>query len=736
MVETMSKVRKQSERDKEIINEAYDRWKRCVEWESASRNLFLDDLKFANGDPDNGYQWPNEVQTLREADDEPCLTINKVRQHNLMIINDAKQNKPSVKIRPVSGEASVTAAKIYEGIVRRIEYVSKAQVAYDTATEFQVTAGIGWWRIYTDYTAENSLDQDIFIGRVKNPLNIFMDPDINERDGSDALFAFVFDNVAEKEFFKDHKEYKGLIGQNALGADESFGWVTSDHIRVAEYFRRVKVKDTLLVYEDPVSGEPCYVQKSNLPKDLAEQLEAQETTRSREVWTWKVEWFKIAGDYIIDEGVWIGKYIPLVRIVGEEVIIDGKLDRKGHTRNLKDAQRMYNYWTSAATSQVALEGKTPYVASAEAIEGYEEMWGNANRQNYAVLIYNARSDDGTKDNLPPQKVQPTQMAPAYLQGMQNADREMMMASGQWDAQQGRPSNERSGKAINERQRQGDNSTYHFVDNQAIGLRFTGVQLIDIIPKVYDTKRTMKILNEDGTEELITIDPDQKEALVQKRDAQKRVIESVFNPARGQYDVYADIGPAYATRRQEAFNAFQQIITGSPELMMIIGDLLFKSADFPGAEEIAERLRRKVPPEVLGEGPPPQVVDLQMQIKSMEGALSDLLQQIAEERLKNKKKDDDTEVNAYKAETERMKALEGAINPQQLSVLAAQLVMEALNTSLRDATQTEGEPETDFDPDASAQADALLQQMKQAGDGNWYVPDPNRQGKYLMVNGNG
>jgi len=176
-----------------IVAEAKERFARCEEAESDFRKRFVEDLKFANGDADNGWQWPDQIRNAREGDQRPCLTINKTRQHNLQIINDAKQNKPSVKTLPVDGDADIEIAKILDGIIRHIEYNSHAEIVYDTATEFAVQGGIGYWRVVTEYAHDGSFDQEIFLRRVKNPLTVYLDPDIESADGSDAKYAFVFE---------------------------------------------------------------------------------------------------------------------------------------------------------------------------------------------------------------------------------------------------------------------------------------------------------------------------------------------------------------------------------------------------------------------------------------------------------------------------------------------------------------------------------------------------------------
>ncbi len=614
-------------KDEKIVREAKKRFKRCEEFEGEFRQRFLEDLKFANGDPDNRWQWPAALYSQRVSEQRPCLTVNRTRQHNLQIINDAKQNKPGIIIRPNGGDASYEAAQIYEGVIRHIEYISGAEQVYDTATQFQVQGGIGYWRVVTDYAEDNSFDQEIFIRRVKDPLMVYMDPDMNEVDGSDARFAFVFEDVPRDEFENDYGDDLEDGAGSALNSSDA--WSTKDHIRVAEYFRQIKTKDQLLMFTDQQSGAQTFARKSKIPAEIYRAVKKAPGTTIREITEYSVEWYKIAGDKIIDRSIWPGLTIPIVRVVGEETIIEGRLDRKGHTRAMKDAQRMYNYWTSSATEHVALQTKTPFITAINAIEGFEELYAASNRQNLAYLPYRAFDDDGRP--LPkPERIQPPQMAQAYTQGMQIAAQEMMMGSGQFQSQMGENENAKSGVAINARQRQGDNATYHFVDGLAIAIRRTGKIIIELVPKIYDTPRIIHIVGDDGKKSQVQVNPNAPSSYSENAQPDSETVNAIFNPNVGKYDVQADIGPSYATRRQEAWNAFTQIASQNHELMPIIGDLMFKNADFPGADAIAQRLERMVPAQAKGDNVPnPQVVQLTEQLKRAQGALQETVQKLVE-----------------------------------------------------------------------------------------------------------
>lgn len=664
---------------KDLVDEAKKRFERCQDWESQSRKLFVEDVQFANADSDNGWQWPNKIRMNRDGDDRPCLTINKVRQHCLQIINDARQNKPSIKIRPTGEGATYDAAEIYEGIVRYIEYISNAQSAYDRATQFQVQGGIGYLRLVTGYENDDSFDQEIFIRGVRDPLAVYLDPDALEPDKSDAGFGFVFEDMAKETFYQAYPDHRDAADHTVFGTTD---WLTKDHIRVCEYYRAVKKKDKLIAVKNSDGG---YVisRLSKLPKEVWDKAIGDVSTKVRDVFDTVIEWKLIAGDKVIDKNIWPGRYIPLIPVIGEEVVIAGKLDRKGHVRNMKDPQRIYNYWTSAGVEFVALQGKTPFILDIRQVEGFETYWRTANTQNHAYLPYKTIDDDGQEIKAPPpQRAEPPKFAPAYIQGMQLARQEMMDVSGQYQSQMGEPGNEQSGKAINERQRQGDNATYHYVDNLAVAIRAVGKQLIDLIPKVYDTQRVKQIMNLDGTEQSVVITPNSQEALVKKKQLDGAV-EMIFNPNVGKYSVYADVGPAYATRRQEAFNAFSQIITTRPELINLIGDLLFRFADFPGADKIAERLERMVPPQAKGEGPAPEVIQLQQTLQHMEGILKASQTQLMLEKQKNQEKGQEILIKTYEAITKRIGVLhQDMLHPGDVATLILDMMKEEHSSSLQ------------------------------------------------------
>lgn len=698
-------------KEQAIITTARERFNRAMEFEGDFRKLFLEDLKFVSADSDNGYQWPDTMRNKRTEDAKPCLTINKTRQHVLMVVNEAKENMPSVRVSAAGGDASYDSAQVFEGVVRRIEYQSNASAAYGTALDFQVKCGIGYWRVITEYADDDTFDQDIFIRRIRNPLSVVLDQAIKEEDGSDAKWGFIFDDMRREDFDRKYPAHKDTVGNSTFGEGGS-EWCSADTVRVAEYYYIDNQKDTLLALPLPgADGQPVtqMVLLSQLRKtmpDLAKVAMADKTIQRRSVDQPIVKWCLIAGDTIIDESIWPGSTIPIVRAVGEEALIDGTLDRKGHVRNLKDPQRMYNYWSSSAVEHVALQTKTPYVAGARAIEGYESYWETANTENHSHLPYNDIDDQGNP-LAPPQRIEPPVMSQAYIMGQQSAAEEFKMASGQNDPLMGAPSNEISGVAIGKRAKQGDRATMHFRDNLAKAVRYTGKILIELIPRIYDTPRVMRIMAEDGSDDTVQIDPSQQQAMVEQKKPGGEGVDRIFNPNVGKYEVVADTGPSYVSKRDEAFEAMSVLAAADPSFMGTAGDLYFRNAPYPGADELAERYKNIIPASVRGEGPSPELEQATQQIEQLNMQLQAALQAAADNESKAHSKEKADEINAFKATTDRLEALMDKLDPFQAALMAQQ----AVGAALADPTPIDQQENT-MDADLMQQEEPQMQAMQQ------------------------
>ena len=723
----------------DVLEEARIRFRACAEWEATFRKKFVEDIKFADADSYNGHQWPDDIRRTRDLSDKPCLTLNVVRQHNLKIINDMRKAKESARILGMGNGATQESANVMKQIIRHIEYISKAQRnAYTPARNFQVKGGIGWWRLVTDYESNDSFDQEIYIEGIPDPLCVYMDPDCQKSDCSDGRYAFVFSFLPKELITALVPDYPWQLGAPrmpiGIAPGESF-FIEKDHWLVCEYFRKVPRADRLLSFM--MNGQRVTVRESLMPKEAVSRILDDDKVMTRNIVDQVVEWRLIVGDEIVDETIWPGQYIPLIRCIGEEVIIEGILDRKGHTRALTDAQRMFNYNASASVEYGALQTKAPWVAAARSIEGLESMWNTANTENHSVLIWNHVDDDNPEQPIPPPaRTDPPATSPAFEQGMQAAFQQMMMTSGQYQNQQGAMGNERTGQAIDKRLQEGESATYHFIDNYEDALVYTYQQIIDLIPKIYDTMRIKHILADDGIEMEVQIDPTAAQAYLAQQDQSGNVIRRILNPQMGKYDVAASVGPSVTSKREETVDQLTTILSEAPALTAIIGDILVRNMDFDDAQEASMRLRRLVPPQALGQGPSQNEQALQQQVQQLQAALTRAMQQSGRDALRLIGKDQMRDIDVYEAETDRIKALAPMLPMDQegLMQLIQNLVADALETNILPVLQENIEADTQGAAAAGVAAAERppIPGAQKAPDGEWYIQDPTRRTRYLRI----
>lgn len=602
----MQDTKKSINTDEEILRVARERFKLAEEAEYQNRIKAKEDVEFRAG-----IQWPESILRERDRDNRPSLTINKIPQFIRQITNDQRQNRPSIKVSPVDDKADIETAKILQGIIRHIEYNSSADIATDNAFEGAATSGLGYFRITHDYVDPTSFDQELLIKQIVDANNVYRDPYSKEPDGSDMSWCFVFEDIA-KDDFKNKYPNSDLSKSDdwSMLESNSDGWIAESSVRVAEYFY-TEYKD-VMIYQ---LSDGSVFQESELPEILPEGVEVR---NSRLTKIPKINWIKINGSEVLERTEWMGKWIPIIPVYGDRLIVDGKLILEGVIRHAKDSQRMYNYWASTETETIALAPRAPYLVADGQIEGYEEIWATANTKNHAFLPYNPVSIEGAVVGAP-QRNQYEPPVSAVSNARMLASEDIKATTGIYDPSLGASGREVSGIAIQRRNQQSQTSNFHFIDNLTRSLKHAGRILVDLIPKVYDTERAVRILGEDDEQEIVTIN-----GVFNYKGEQK-----VFNLGHGKYDVAVETGPSYATKRQEAAASMLELSKAAPQLMATAGDLIVKNMDWNGASEIAERLKKTIDPKLIEDttkkqGPLPPEIQNQL------GQMDQMIQQLTEQ----------------------------------------------------------------------------------------------------------
>lgn len=572
--------------------------------ETDNRKAYEDDVAFARHEE----QWPSDILTQREAEGRPTLTISKMNAFIRQVVNDARQNKPSIKVHPADSGADPETAEVINGLIRNIEYTSNADTAYDTAMECAVSGGFGYWRIGLDYAYEDSFDMDLSIERIANPLSVYGDPYSTAADSSDWMDAFVVDVLSKEQFKAKHGETKTVRDWDDSSWGEE-GWRTGNDVTVAEWWHREQAEIKVQQFINVQSGEVQNYTEEAIAKSDDLQLFIQagllEFKRERLSKTYRVTQNTMTGAEVLSEVKWAGCYIPIVPVYGDEYNIKGKRYFRSLIHSAKDAQRQFNYWRSAATELVALAPRTPWVGRVGAFDTDQARWNTANTKSHAYLEY-----DGAEA---PQRI-PLDSGPAAgaLQEALNASDDMKAVMGIYDASLGARSNETSGKAIMARQREGDVSTFHFVDNLNRAIRHTGRILIDLIPHVYSGERIIRVMGEDGKPENKPLnqqypktDPETGQPVTtdgqEPNEDGSNVVMAMHDLSAGKYDLTVTTGPSFTTRREEAAYSMTEALRAFPQAASVIVPELAKNLDWPGADDIADKLEAmsqpQIPPEV-------------------------------------------------------------------------------------------------------------------------------------------
>jgi hypothetical protein len=571
-----------------------------------------EDLRFSN--PADPKQWDETALQVRKG--RPCLTFDRTNQFISQVVNDARQNKPSIHVMPVDSKADIEVAEKLNGSFRHIEYVSRAAAAYDMLIEQQARVGLGWLRVVPQIMRPETNEQEIRIMRVHDPKSVMLQAGWSTQDGSDAMHGFA-ETVYSKSQFK--ALYPKAKDQSWEGESDG-GWFTEDNVRICEYFCVDEKKSNRIVAtlngQTSTYGEEDYHRNA---KPAGAQLLSNFTHKDR-----KVSWIKMTGAEVLEETLFPSQYIPLVPGLGYEVWIDGKRYLCGMTRRMMDPQRHYNYMQSALTESLALQPKAPFIVPFEGVEGFEDDWKQLNSSNPAYLPYNSISSDNNP--IPaPTRLAPPAFPVAFANAAQIASQDMEASLGMFKANLGQQGNETSGIAIRNREKQGDTANFHYVDNRDRAIERLAMVCLDMIPRVFDTQRQARIVEEDDSHDFVSIEPDMRQPSIKQG---KRTV--AINPSIGSYDVRVKSGPAFASLREEQADNLAQIMQAAPDLTPILADLWVGAQDWPEAEKAQKRLQMMLPPQIQqaesddGQEIPPaaqaQMAALQQHIAQLEDAL--------------------------------------------------------------------------------------------------------------------
>lgn len=547
----------------DIIAAARERMDEAIDADRENREEALHDLENLAG-----HQWPDDIRQSREADGRPCLTINRLPQFVRQVTGDIRNMNPAINVIPGDSEASEDVAEIVEGLVRQIQYASDATSVYEAAGESAAACSMGYFRILTEYEDDNTFNQCIKVKRIHNPFSVYFDPEAREPNREDAGYCFITEQMKRDDFQKAYPKAALVDVDNDAETDGLEHWQNEGSIVVAEYYWKEPEE-----YEIGLLSSGQVVRDPVAPMDLV---------RKRKVKSNKVMWAKISGHEVLEGPQEIPtKYLPVVAVMGEELHVGDRIQRTSVIRYAKDPQQLYNYWRSAQTELVALQPKAPFLVTPKQVAGFEAFWNAANESNRPYLPYNPDE----KAPGAPQRANPPIASQGMMQEVMTAAEDLKGTTGVYDAGLGNQSNETSGVAIRQRQMESDISTSIYADNVAKAVAQAGRIIVDMIPKVYDTNRMLRILGKDDAEKMVQVN-----GLEMTMDGPMPVNSLTI----GKYDVRISVGPNYSTKRQESAESMIEFVRAFPAAANVTADLVAQNMDWPGADQFAERLKKMLP----------------------------------------------------------------------------------------------------------------------------------------------
>lgn len=630
----------------EIIKRFMDDFDLAFTAESRNRIDMVDDLRFAALD-----QWPEDVK--KERKNRPMLTLDHIGQSIRKVVGGIRQNMPSIKVDPIDDGADKDTSDVLEDLIRQIEQSSHARSVYLNAAQFQVKCGYGVWRVNTKANSDDIFEQDIVILPVKNPFTVYFDPDAIEPQKQDGRFVIVSETMSRDAFERTYDiEVPSSIPNQGVGETQE-RWYSSDSVRIGEYFTKRKSKrkvtqlsNGVVVNSDEITEEDIvlYSQQGINP------------VREKEVEQDIIDWYKLTAFEILEHQEWPAKFFPLIPVHGEEENIEGETSYRGIVRAAKDPQRMYNYWNSAAAETIALQPKAPWLVTAEQIKNYKKFWNRANLDNLPFLPY-----EPDPKAPPPQRVAPPALQAGLLQQAGLSAQDIQQTTGVFEASTGALPEQRSGRAVIALQQEADLGTSLYMDNLAQGIEHTGRVIVDLIPKFYDTERVIRLRGEDDAVNFVEIN---------KPILTPDGLRIQNDLTRGRYDVRVGVGPSYRTRRIEAASSMVELARVFPQVLQVAGDLVAKNLDWPGADEMAERLKKLLPPGIADDEEADQAqIAAQQQALQLQQAQMQL--EMAEKQATIENKQADTVKKISEAEQNQIE------NAVEVAELAAQQQNQAL-----------------------------------------------------------
>lgn len=522
-------------------------------------------------------QWEPYIWDQQKG--QPRYTFDMTNPIIDQICGDIGSKDFNIRVAPAGGDATKETAQTYDGLIRNIENISNSTSIYDSSVRNMVTSGLDGWRLVQRYVDDDSFDQDLVIERIGNYVDrVWLGPH-EEPDGSDARMGWILTGL-------DASEYKSKYPEGTAAG------VTSDRDGTAYYYRHDLIMVGEFLYFEEQERELILMSSGAVYEDNAEFAMVKDELA--EVGIVEVRRRKRANQVVysrlFNNNDWITEpretvfqnWIPVQPLYGNFKYFEDKVTYWGAVEKVLDAQRNFNYAKSRQIAEGSLAPRAKYWMTRAQAEGHEDKLATMNTNSDPVQFYNPDPD------VPGP---PGQSGGAVINpGLKDVSDDMIniigVNSGMFDASMGDNPGLQSGVAIDALIDRGDQGNDKYTTALERAEQHTARMLVDAIPRVYTPGRQVRLLKEDGTQQMQTLGEQ-----VTDEDTQQVVTLNDLNA--GKYDVTCTSGPAFKNRQSETVTALTEVGKVDPTVIELGGDILLNNVASPGMTELAERKRQQL-----------------------------------------------------------------------------------------------------------------------------------------------
>lgn len=601
-----------------ILQEMRDRYLLWQQQDAEFLKNSDEELEFGAGEHWQDKEGNRDVRQELQSRGRSAMTIDLLNPSIELVVNPMRINKPMPKFMPVGEGAQQATADVRQGLYRNIDRESRAAVARETAHDFAVRCGRGYYQVLIADEPGLNFDKRIVIQRIDDLGVVMMDQSCIEPDYSDAEWGGVWDDLSKREFRNEYGDIEDLdTAGTSLPEPDRDPWFKSNSVRRLMYFRRLWFTNTVCKmangYLDPVTRKPtAFYLKNDVPPGA--QIVA--TMQKRD---YKIQRFEASGTQILRRMDWPGRWIPIIVMVGRE-LFRGRRKKKIHSgmiRPAMDVSRVHNFAESRLIDEVALSPLPHMMAAAGQLDPIQEKIVNEiNVHPWSVVTYTLKhAPDGTQ--IPrPEWVSPSPNLGAVVQAAAHAKDNLQRVLNTYSPQLGQMQADQSGRAIREVKDQGDISHAAFPDNATRALLHEARVVNDLMDHVYSDARAITITE---------LDDNTKRVLINQEYTDEQTGEHVHHMfGSGKYDVAVGTEQSYPTRLAEASDKLLDMAKVIPALNTQAPDLLVQAIGLPGliGQKIADRLR---PAGIDDKSPLPPVA--QQKLAQMQKMIQMLVQEM-------------------------------------------------------------------------------------------------------------